>query len=52
MGGAAPDAQAILTETAQGATAPRNETLYLEVRDGQGPVDPALWFALPQTEGP
>jgi murein hydrolase activator len=48
MGGALPDAQAILTETAAAQPASRNETLYLEVRDGQGPVDPALWFALPQ----
>ncbi len=45
MGGASPDAQAILTESAQGSAAGRTETLYLEVRDRQSAVDPATWFA-------
>ncbi|MBI1418813.1 MAG: peptidoglycan DD-metalloendopeptidase family protein [Limimaricola sp.] len=45
MGGATPDVDAILTETAAGAGQARTETLYLEVREGQGPVDPATWFA-------
>jgi len=45
MGGDAGDAQAILTETRQGAASTRPETLYLEVRDGQGASDPATWFA-------
>lgn len=46
MGGELPPAQAILTDLAAGGGDPRTETLYLEVRDGQGPVDPAAWFAL------
>ena len=45
MGGDTGDAQAILTETRQGAASNRPETLYLEVRDGQGAVDPAAWFS-------
>ncbi len=44
MGGAAPDAQGILSETASGAGAFRRETLYIEVREGDAPVDPATWF--------
>ncbi|NCO86094.1 MAG: peptidoglycan DD-metalloendopeptidase family protein [Rhodobacterales bacterium] len=46
MGGNVPDVDAILTETAQGTGAARSETLYLEVRDGDAPVDPATWFAV------
>jgi len=46
MGGDMPQAQAILNDLAAGGGDPRSETLYLEVRDGQGPVDPADWFAL------
>ena len=46
MGGVAPEVDAILTETAQGSGAQRSETLYIEVRDGQSPVDPATWFAV------
>lgn len=46
MGGIVPDVDAILTETAQGTGAARSETLYLEVRDGDAPVDPATWFAV------
>ncbi len=46
MGGDLPVAHEILTETAQGGGAERPETLYLEVRDGQDTVDPAIWFAL------
>ncbi|MBL4812426.1 MAG: peptidoglycan DD-metalloendopeptidase family protein [Rhodobacteraceae bacterium] len=46
MGGELPDANAILTETALGAGENRPETLYLEVREGQTPVDPAAWFTL------
>ncbi len=45
MGGDLSDAQAILTESRQGAASTRPESLYLEVRDGQGAVDPATWFA-------
>jgi len=46
MGGDLPQVQAILNELATGGGDPRSETLYLEVRDGQGPVDPADWFGL------
>lgn len=46
MGGELPAVDAILTESAEGVRPPRSETLYLEVRDGQGPVDPATWFAV------
>lgn len=46
MGGIITDAQAILNESAQGSAGQRTETLYLEVRDGQGAVNPAEWFAL------
>lgn len=46
MGGEPPAVDAILTETAMSGGGPQSETLYLEVRDGQGPVDPADWFAL------
>ena len=46
MGGNLPGADAILNDSAAGVGADRPETLYLEVRDGQGPVDPATWFAL------
>ncbi|EYD73100.1 murein hydrolase activator EnvC family protein [Limimaricola hongkongensis] len=45
MGGDPPEAHEILTETAQGGGAPRPETLYLEVREGDAPVDPGTWFA-------
>ncbi|QQA42635.1 murein hydrolase activator EnvC family protein [Pelagovum pacificum] len=44
MGGAAPDIQAILTDSVEGADASRSETLYVEIRDGQDTVDPAEWF--------
>ena len=44
MGGVTPSADAILTETAAGQAGNRTETLYLEVREGQSPVDPAEWF--------
>ncbi|MGR3591174.1 MAG: murein hydrolase activator EnvC family protein [Limimaricola soesokkakensis] len=45
MGGDPPAPHEILTETAQGGGAPRSETLYLEVREGDAPVDPETWFA-------
>ncbi len=45
MGGESPAIDAILRETDQGSGAQANETLYLEVREGQGPVNPAIWFA-------
>ncbi|MCC5974364.1 MAG: peptidoglycan DD-metalloendopeptidase family protein [Rubellimicrobium sp.] len=46
MGGETPNIDVILSETGQGGGAARSETLYLEVREGQTPVDPAEWFAL------
>lgn len=46
MGGAAGDAQEILTETAQGSAGNQSETLYLEVRERQSAVNPASWFAM------
>ncbi len=45
MGGISPAVDAILSETDQGNGIQANETLYLEVREGQGPVNPAIWFA-------
>ena len=46
MGGEQPPVDAILTETASTGADAQSETLYLEVRDGQGPINPADWFAL------
>ena len=46
MGGEMPDADEILTELDDGNGVRATETLYLEVREGQSPVDPALWFAM------
>ncbi len=46
MGGEQPPVDAILTETASAGADAQSETLYLEVRDGQGPINPADWFAL------
>ena len=46
MGGQMPDAQGILTESMSGAGASRTETLYIEVREGDAPVDPGTWFGL------
>ncbi|MBW7922921.1 MAG: peptidase M23 [Rubellimicrobium sp.] len=45
MGGAAPDADAILGEGGAGTALAQTETLYLEVREGQAVADPATWFA-------
>lgn len=46
MGGETPAAQDILSETTAPGTGSLTETLYLEVREGQTPVNPADWFAL------
>ncbi len=46
MGGDQPTVDAILTETAGAGGPGATQTLYLEVRDGQSPVDPGAWFAL------
>ncbi len=45
MGGAAPDAGRILAEAADGGGVKRTETLYMELRQGELPVDPGIWFA-------
>ena len=45
MGGETPPVDAILTTNRVTGAEPRSETLYLEVREGQSPVDPATWFA-------
>lgn len=46
MGGDAPNVNMFLIEN-DGANAPAaTETLYLEVREGQSPVNPATWFVL------
>lgn len=46
MGGADPDVEAFLTAAAKGGGAHRPETLYLEIRQGNVPVDPSPWFGL------
>ncbi|MBS1302389.1 peptidoglycan DD-metalloendopeptidase family protein [Loktanella sp. SALINAS62] len=48
LGGDAPAIDDILTETKRSSDPAASETLYLEVREGQSPVDPATWFALDQ----
>ncbi len=45
MGGETPPVDAILTANGVAGAEARSETLYLEVREGQSPVDPATWFA-------
>jgi septal ring factor EnvC (AmiA/AmiB activator) len=44
MGGTAPGADLIIPGSAQETGAERSETLYIEVRENNSPVDPALWF--------
>lgn len=46
MGGEAPSLDAILNENVATNTPAATETLYLEVREGQSPVNPATWFVL------
>ncbi|SEN16300.1 Septal ring factor EnvC, activator of murein hydrolases AmiA and AmiB [Loktanella fryxellensis] len=46
LGGTEPAVDAILTPDASGSAAAATQTLYLEVRDGQGSVNPDMWFAL------
>lgn len=45
MGGTMPDAGAILGDEGGAGGLAQSETLYLEVREGQSPADPATWFA-------
>ncbi|WP_306151651.1 murein hydrolase activator EnvC [Roseovarius sp. MMSF_3281] len=44
MGGAAPGADLIIPDAPQQTGAERSETLYIEVREDNSPVDPAQWF--------
>ncbi len=44
MGGNAPDANTILARAAEGGGEDRPETLYMELREGDDPIDPAIWF--------
>ena len=46
MGGETPSADAFLTGGDGSGGGQASQTLYLEVRDGQSPVDPGAWFAL------
>ncbi len=45
MGGEAPTGAEFVAESLEGTGAERPETLYLELRKGDRPVDPAEWFA-------
>lgn len=51
MGGEIPDADQILIETSAGRGQDRPETLYMELRLDQVPVDPADWFGLSGSTG-
>lgn len=44
MGGAEPGGQEFLAAAQEGGGADRTETLYIELRQGKKPVDPAAWF--------
>ena len=45
MGGKDPSATDILSPSGERGGAERSETLYIEVREGEKPVDPLTWFA-------
>ncbi len=45
MGGASPDADRFFQNAVNGAGSEQSETLYMELRMGEKPVDPAKWFA-------
>lgn len=45
MGGAEPGGREFLEAVEKGGGADRTETLYIELRDGRTPLDPAEWFA-------
>ncbi len=45
MGGTPPEAAAFVHGSQDGAGGRRSETLYIEVREDDAPVDPASWFA-------
>lgn len=44
MGGTAPGADALLIGNSAGTGADRSQTLYIEVRENNTPVDPETWF--------
>lgn len=44
MGGADPELGEIVSTSGEGTGTERSETLYIEVREGKGPVDPETWF--------
>ncbi|MBI6629381.1 murein hydrolase activator EnvC family protein [Pontibaca salina] len=44
MGGEAPQIGAFLSLSGEGNGPERSETLYIEVREGDSPVDPETWF--------
>jgi len=46
MGGADPDISEFLTQSGNETGTERTETLYIELRKGQKPVDPTGWFNL------
>ncbi|EPX77530.1 murein hydrolase activator EnvC family protein [Litoreibacter arenae] len=45
MGGLPPDPDAFLMTAAKGGGGNQQESLYIELRQGDEPVDPATWFA-------
>ncbi len=46
MGGNAPDESAFLSDAAEAGGVQRTETLYIEARQGDNPIDPRRWFAI------
>jgi septal ring factor EnvC (AmiA/AmiB activator) len=46
MGGNAPQESAILARAAEVGGVQRTETLYIEARQGEDPIDPGQWFAI------
>lgn len=46
LGGEQPGVDSILNQTNENAPEDGQQALYLEVRDGQSPVDPGIWFAI------
>jgi len=46
MGGNTPDTALFLANAAKGGGGERTETLYMELRQGEAPVDPGIWFAI------
>lgn len=46
MGGAAPEQGTLLSTSSDDTGTERSETLYIEVREGNRPVDPETWFRI------